>query len=105
MVLDLEGVSPVTDFFVIATGTSRRQMGTVLARIEEFIKSQPSAGRPVGTEGLHSDRWALIDLFDVIVHVFAPDARSFYALELLWGDATRVDWQDGWQRPAVSEEE
>ncbi|NIA21214.1 MAG: ribosome silencing factor [Anaerolineaceae bacterium] len=104
MVLDLEGVSPVTDFFVIATGTSRRQMGTVLAKIEEFIKSQPEAGKPIGTEGMDSDRWALIDLFDVIVHVFAPEARSFYALELLWGDAPRVDWQDGWQRPGETDE-
>ena len=104
LVLDLEGVSPVTDFFVIATGTSRRQMGTVLAKIEDFIGSRSDLSKPFAAEGMNSERWALIDLFDVIVHVFSPDARSFYALELLWGDAPQVDWQNGWQRPAEAEQ-
>jgi len=104
LVLDLEGVSPVTDFFVVATGTSRRQMGTVLAKIEEFIDSRSDVSKPFAVEGMNSERWALIDLFDVIVHVFSPDARSFYALELLWGDAPQVDWQNGWPRAAETEQ-
>ena len=94
-VLDLEGVSPVTDFFVIATGTSSRQMKTVVAKMDDFLRAHRDIVA-LGTEGLHSDRWVLLDLVDVIVHVFAPDARTFYALELLWGDAPHIDWQQGY---------
>ncbi|HOI56871.1 MAG TPA: ribosome silencing factor [Phycisphaerae bacterium] len=101
VVLDLREISPVTDFFVVATGTSRRQMQTVLAKVADAIKAEPDVSTPYGTEGVGSDHWALVDMVDVIVHVFAPEARSYYALEMLWGDSPRVDWQDGWQPPAA----
>ena len=91
-VLDLRGISPVADFFVIATGTSSRQMKTVVAKMEEYVRGQ--AGTTLlGQEGMESQQWVLLDLVDVIVHVFAPDARSYYALELLWGDAPHVEWE------------
>jgi ribosome-associated protein len=102
-VLDLAGASPVTDYFVIATGTSSRQMQTVVAKMDDFL----SAHRDVvslGREGLQSQRWVLLDLVEVVVHVFAPEARTFYALELLWGDVPRVDWQEGWTPPAATDE-
>lgn len=92
MVLDLKGISPVTDFFVIATGTSARQMKTVLARMNDFVAAHGDVVR-LGREGMESSRWALLDLVDVVIHVFAPEARSFYALELLWGDAPQVEWR------------
>ena len=98
VVLDLGGVSPVTDFFVIATGTSSRQMKTVLAKMSDFLRDHEDVVR-LGREGMDSQRWALLDLFDVVVHVFAPEARSDYALELLWGDVPKVDWAEGWMPP------
>ena len=94
-VLDLSGESPVTDYFVIATGTSARQMRSVVARMDDFVRSHRDV-TALGREGMDSDRWALLDLVDVVVHVFAPDARTFYALEMLWGDVPEVDWQTGW---------
>ena len=101
LVLDLVGESPVTDYFVIATGTSRPQMRTVAARIEEYIRGDADVSC-LGEEGLTSDHWVLLDLVDVVVHVFAPDARAYYALELLWGDVPRVDWETGWHRPGAT---
>ena len=98
MVLDLAGISPVTDFFVIATGTSSRQMKTVLAKMSDFLRDHDDVVR-LGREGMESQRWALLDLFDVVVHVFAPEARSYYALELLWGDAPHIDWEKGYNPP------
>ncbi|MBN2582387.1 MAG: ribosome silencing factor [Planctomycetes bacterium] len=104
VVLDLREISPVTDFFVLATGTSRRQMQTVLSKITDIIKAEADVSVPYGTEGTGSDHWALVDMVDVIVHVFAPEARTYYALEMLWGDSPRIDWQAGWQAPAAAEE-
>ena len=101
-VIDLKGLSPVTDFFVVATGTSSRQMKTVVAKMNDFLASRGDVAR-LGVEGMDSDRWVLLDLVDVIVHVFSPEARSFYALELLWGDAPKLQWQDGWRPPQALE--
>lgn len=98
-VLDLRGISPVADFFVIATGTSGRQMKTVVAKMEDYVREQAGATL-LGQEGLESQHWVLLDLVDVIVHVFAPDARSYYALELLWGDAPQVEWETEPRGPA-----
>ena len=98
IVLDLAGESPVTDFFVVATGTSARQMRTVVAKMDDFVKSQGDASA-LGREGMESERWALLDLVDVVVHVFAPEARTYYALELLWGDVPHVDWQKDYKPP------
>jgi ribosome-associated protein len=98
VVLDLHGASSVTDFFVVATGTSGRQMKTVVAKMEDFLKEHTKT-KALGVEGLTSDRWVLLDLVDVVAHVFAPEARNFYALELLWGDVPHVDWQKGYKPP------
>ena len=97
----MRGISQVTDFFVVATGTSSRQMKTVVAKMNEFLRGHPDVV-PLGREGLSSERWVLLDLVDVIVHVFAPEARSFYALELLWGDAPRIEWQAGRAPPSTA---
>lgn len=90
--LDVRDLSPVTDFFVIATGTSARQMRTVADDIEEMGEQrQFSAMRRSGYEG---ESWILTDYVDVIVHVFSDEARQFYDLDNLWGDAKRVEWRD-----------
>lgn len=88
-VLDLRGVSGFTDFFVIASGTSSRHARTVAESVLE------AAGRlgdkPIGVEGLEASTWILVDLGDVVVHVFRHDVREFYSLERLWGEADRVE--------------
>jgi ribosome-associated protein len=92
-VLDVTGVSPVCDFFVIATAASHRQMKTITRDVAEL--SVRFDLRPM--TGMHrsepNDRWHAIDLVDVIVHLFSEEARHFYDLDALWGDAPQVDWQ------------
>jgi ribosome-associated protein len=88
VILDLKGVSPATDYFVIATGTSDRQMRTVADDVTE-------AGHKIGYNrfgraGYEQGKWILVDFVDVVVHVFDKEYREFYALELLWGDAKQV---------------
>jgi ribosome-associated protein len=92
VVLDVSGLSPVTDFFVLATGTSARQMKTVMEDVEELAE-QRKVGC-LGRSGYEGETWMLCDMVDVIVHVFSPDARMYYDLDSLWGDARRVEWRE-----------
>ena len=91
LVLDLRGISPVTDYFVIFTGTSDRQMGSVAEEI--MGKARPYGYRPMDTASLTSSRWVLLDFVDVVVHAFDQAHRKFYDLESMWGDAPRVRWK------------
>ncbi len=80
--LDVRGKSSVTDYMVIASGTSKRHVMSVAQDVLEKVKA---AGMlPVGTEGQSVGDWILVDLGDIVVHVMMPDARSFYDLERLW---------------------
>ena len=91
-VLDLRGISTATDYFVVASGKSDVQ---VKAIAEHVLQERKSEGAPVGhVEGLGGGRWVLLDYFDFVVHVFHPQARAFYQLENLWGDAPRWDQPD-----------
>lgn len=91
VMLDLRGISPVTDYFVIASGTSDRQMRAVA---EEIADAAAKCGwRPLNKAGLISARWILMDFVDVVVHLFDETHRKFYDLELIWGDGPRVRWQ------------
>ena len=91
VVLDLRGISPVTDYFVIATGTSPRQMRSVADDIASFGKS---IGQPVWQKaGMNSSQWVLLDFVDLVVHVFDSQARGYYDLELMWGEAPHVKWK------------
>ncbi|MSR22611.1 MAG: ribosome silencing factor [Gemmatimonadetes bacterium] len=88
--LDLRGISSATDFFVIATGTSDVQVRSIA---EHMIRELRTEGMPPShVEGLEGGRWVLVDYIDVIVHVFHPEARAFYQLEALWGDAPRREF-------------
>lgn len=89
VVLDLKGLSPVTDFFVIGTGTSARQMRAVADDLEELAKE---LGDRVMTRSI-DDHWIVLDFVDVVIHIFSDEARAFYDLESLWGDAQRVTWR------------
>ena len=92
--MDVRHISPVTDYFVIATGSSNRQMRSVMSRIEEL--GLPRRFRPLGRDGTDAlegeSHWLLTDFVDVIVHFFTPEGRSYYDLDGLWGDAERVEW-------------
>ncbi|MBP0048191.1 ribosome silencing factor [Marinobacterium sp. AK62] len=80
--LDVRGKSSVTDYMVIASGTSKRHVVSVAQDLLEKVKA---AGlQPMGTEGQEAGDWILVDLGDMVVHVMMPDARSFYDLERLW---------------------
>lgn len=91
VVLDMAGVSPVTDFYVIATGTSARQMRTVCDDLDEL--AQKMGFRSYHRSGYEGETWIAVDYVDVVVHVFNSDARLYYDLENLWGDAKRVEWK------------
>ena len=88
VVLDLRGISPATDYFVIATGTSDRQMRTVADEICDEAKKQGLM--QFGRAGYEQARWILLDFIDVVVHIFDSEYRDYYDLELLWGDAKRL---------------
>ena len=87
-VLDLRGKSPATDYFVIATGTSNRQMRTVADEICEAAREQGL--QRFGRAGYEQARWILLDYVDVVIHIFDSEYRNYYDLELLWGDADRL---------------
>ncbi|HEY7090418.1 MAG TPA: ribosome silencing factor [Tepidisphaeraceae bacterium] len=97
VVLDVGGLSPVCDFFVIATGTSPRQMRSVADDVVELAEAQNF--RPLHESGLDGATWILVDCVDVIVHFFNEDARHYYDLENLWGDAKHVDWHQQHEQP------
>ena len=89
-VMDLRGLSPVTDFFVICSGTSDRQMRTAADHAIEY--GRKIGEPPFSKSGLETATWILIDFVNVVLHIFTPEHRDYYDLELLWGDAPRIDW-------------
>jgi ribosome-associated protein len=86
--LDLRGKSPVTDYFIIVTGTSDRQMRTVADEVSAIGKQQGYS--LFGQAGYEHARWILLDFVDVVVHIFDSRHREYYDLELLWGDAEKL---------------
>jgi ribosome-associated protein len=92
LLLDLRAATPLVDYFVIITATSRR-LGLALA--EEIDKEMKRRGEfKLGIEGSEEGRWTLIDYGDFVVHILSAEARAYYALEDIWGDAPQLDWQD-----------
>ena len=87
-ILDIRGLSVIADYFVICHGNSETQVQSIVTGIKEKLEE---AGVPIqGVEGFKEARWVLMDLGDVVVHVFHKDERDFYDLERLWGDARQV---------------
>jgi ribosome-associated protein len=86
--LDLRDVLAYTDYFVICTGNTDRQTKAIHDRINEGLKKEHGV-LPRRVEGLQEARWILMDYLDVVVHVFTPEAREFYRLEQLWGEAPK----------------
>jgi ribosome-associated protein len=91
LVLDVRGISQITEFFVLASGTSERQMRSVIGDLKDLAAEE---GQQVyKAEGRGGSNWVVIDFVDVLAHLMMPEQRLYYDLESLWGDARRVDWQ------------
>lgn len=90
-VLDVTKISPITDYLVIATGTSARQMRSVCDDIEDMAK--PQGYKALTRAGHDGETWILVDFVNVVVHVFSAEARGYYDLDNLWGDGEKVDWK------------
>ena len=91
LVLDMRGITPLYDFFVLITGASRRQIHTIAEEIDDAMHEQ--GDRRLSIEGYEASKWVVQDYGDVIVHVFDDATRQYYALDELWADAPHVDWQ------------
>src|SRR3954469_9609029 len=89
VVLDVHEVSSITDYFVIATGTSEPHLRAVVDEITERLREDHGL-KPKHTDGSLHTAWIVLDYFDVIVHIMRPDVRDHYKLEDLWGDVPRV---------------
>jgi ribosome-associated protein len=89
VILDLRGVSGYTDFLVIGSGSSDRQLEAIVDGVEKELTAQ--GHRVIGSEGQRGGRWVLLDFGDVVVHVFHQEERAHYDLEGLWADAPRVE--------------
>ncbi|MEM6655377.1 MAG: ribosome silencing factor [Planctomycetota bacterium] len=93
-VLDMRGITPVFDYFVLATGKSRRQLHAISEEIDHRLEDDLDDKR-MGIEGYSDSRWILLDYGSVVIHLFDAETREFYALEQLWAGATPVElpWQ------------
>jgi ribosome-associated protein len=88
-ILDLRGLTSITDFFVICTAESDAQVKAILEHIQQQLVI-----KPWHVEGFDSLNWALLDFVDVVVHIFQSETREFYSLERLWGDAKVIEIKD-----------
>jgi ribosome-associated protein len=88
VILDLHGVSDMTDFFIVASGTSDTAVRSIGQHVVEEMKKEGSPAHHI--EGLEKGRWVLLDFVDFVVHIFHPTLRNFYQLERLWADAEQI---------------
>ncbi len=103
MVISVGDIIDVTDFFVIATGQNTPQVEAILDSVEEALRKEAGM-KPISREQTKDHSWELIDYGDFVVDVFQPEAREFYRLETLWGDAPVVDLAEaGIEHPEYSE--
>lgn len=91
IVLDVHEIIVITDFFVICSAASRRQIRSLIDAIEDSLRDL--GVKPMRREGQPEGGWWLLDYFDVVIHVFGEEERAYYELERLWSDAPRVEWQ------------
>jgi len=99
-VLDLSGISGFTDYFVICSGTSDRQVQAITDSIDHAMRS--SGHDTLSTEGYNEGRWVVMDFGEVVVHVFQQTIREYYDLETLWSDAPKVSVPPDFYGPAGS---
>ena len=89
VVLDMRKLTPVFDYFVLATGRSRRQLHAMSEEIDHTLE-QDLGDRRLGIEGYRESRWILLDYGSFVIHLFDEETRNYYALEQLWSGAKRV---------------
>lgn len=89
VVLDLRQSDAFTDFFVVCSGRTGRQVRAIADEIQKVLRQ--AGARPSHVEGYPNSEWVLLDCFDFVIHIFSEDMRRFYDLERLWGRATRID--------------
>lgn len=93
LVLNLRGLSQVTDYFVIGSGTSQRQLNAIVSDLKELARqAQQSIFR--SDDSRANTGWAVIDFVDTVAHLMTAAQRAYYDLEGLWGDAPQVNWRD-----------
>jgi ribosome-associated protein len=91
-IIDLSSIdNAISSFFVISHGNSQTQVDALASSVEKVVK-ESIGERPISVQGLRNGEWAILDYFDIVVHVFHKEARSKYALEELWGDADISDY-------------
>jgi ribosome-associated protein len=90
LILDLRHITPLFDYFVLATGVSRRQVHTLAEEIDDALHAEGETRRAL--EGYEPGRWVVLDYGDLVIHLFDPETRAYYGLEDLWADAPRVDF-------------
>jgi ribosome-associated protein len=100
VVLNLRGLSDITDYFIICHGTSDRQVVAIAEAIEERL-SKNLRLEPGHIEGKRLGEWVLLDYIDFVVHIFLEERRSFYGLDRLWGDAPRETLPPSTDTPAA----
>lgn len=95
IILDIRGLSVIADYFVICSGNSETQVQAIASEIKD--KMNEYGVEVKGTEGLDQARWVLLDLGDVVVHIFHKEERDFYRLERLWADAPRITVEETYE--------
>jgi ribosome-associated protein len=91
VVLDMREITPLYDFFVLATGLSRRQIHNIAEEVDAQMAAEGEVR--LGIEGYEAGRWVVQDYGDIVVHLFDQDTRGYYALDDLWADARQIDWE------------
>jgi ribosome-associated protein len=94
VILDVHELIVITDYFVICSAGTHRQVRTVIEAVEDRIRGT-TGGKPARREGEDGAGWWLLDYVDVVVHVFGTEERAYYDLERLWSDAPRLRWSEG----------
>ncbi len=90
-VFDLREITTEFDFFVLATGASRRQVHTIVEEVDAAMRSVGDTR--MGVNGYEASKWVVQDYGDVMVHVFDADTRDYYRLDEVWADAKPIDWE------------
>jgi ribosome-associated protein len=93
VILDVRDLIVITDYFVIASGSTDRQVRTIVEEVEKSLRERLDT-KPARREGEDGWQWVLLDYVDVVVHVFVEEQRDYYDLERLWRDAPRVEWEE-----------
>ncbi len=101
IVIGVSELLVVTDYFVICTGRTDRQVRVIAEEIEDQLREKVGV-KPTGREGVEQGTWVLLDFVDVVVHVFQPAERDFYRLEKLWSDAPHLELPEDITGPVAS---